>query len=85
MKTMALISLEQAASQLNTSTATLKEWVRRGLLTVHTRPTPAELPPGSFGFLTSEEWVEEAEVAAVAERLAWLQLSHDNWDDSEEN
>lgn len=70
---MALISLEQAAQQLEISAELIKSWAEKGLLAIHEQPAAAA------------KYVDEEELHQVAESLGWLQLSADRWDAAEED
>ena len=81
---MALIPLAEAASRLDVTRETIEEWCRDGLLTLRSLPRPTQLPPGTAKTLQTEPWVDEEELAEVAESLGWLKLSEDQWDSAED-
>jgi hypothetical protein len=82
---MALITLEEAAARIGVPQETVEDWVKRGLLSRHERPSPSTLPPGPLRLVRLEQCVDEEQLTDVAESLGWLQLSADNWDNDEED
>jgi predicted site-specific integrase-resolvase len=76
---MALIPLELAAERLGVNEETIKDWARRGLLSIHSVPSGSseEVLP----IATVQQLVDGDELVEVAESLGWLQLSAGGWDE----
>jgi hypothetical protein len=74
---MALITVRDAATKLDTSPETVEDWIQLGLLAVTAAPSVAPSP--------GERYVEEDELFHIAETMGWLYLSQQNWDDIEES
>jgi hypothetical protein len=82
---MAMISLEEAAKRLGVATTTIREWGEQGLLTIDFRMPPSNAAAGVTGFSHTERYVEEEQLAEVAESLGWLFLSAGNWEGPKES
>jgi hypothetical protein len=82
---MAMISVEEAARRLGLATTTIKEWGEQGLLTIEVRIHPSNAPPGGMELMQTERYVEEEQLAEVAESLGWLFLSAGNWEGPKES
>jgi hypothetical protein len=75
---MSLKTISEAASQVGVKREILEDWIKRGLLTVHS--SAAEVPGNQEG----EKCVDEEQLVSVAESLGWLQLSAESWDGEED-
>jgi hypothetical protein len=75
---MSLIPLELAAERLGINEETIKDWARRGLLSIHSVPSGSseEVLP-----IATVQQLDEDELVEVAESLGWLQLSAGGWDE----
>jgi len=77
---MALIPLELAAERFGISAQTIERWAQQGLLSIHIK-LHAPAKEGMLGLVMVERWVDEDELADVAESLGWLKLSAEGWDE----
>jgi hypothetical protein len=80
---MAWLTLEEAAARIGAPREALEEWVRHGLLAVHTLPRQEAPPLDAPGLRKVEQYVDEDELFERAESLGWFELSAENWDGEE--
>jgi predicted DNA-binding transcriptional regulator AlpA len=80
---MSLISIQEAANRVGVSRETIEAWAKQGLLSLHVAPRPHQLPPGTLGFLTVDQFVDDEELDHVAESMGWLHVAAEGWDGTE--
>jgi hypothetical protein len=74
-----LLSLDEAACRLGTTSDEIQQWIHEGLLPVFvgdrfSTHTSGSLPP--------EAKVDEEKLWEVAETMGWLKLSVEAWDET---
>ena len=74
---MALISMDEAAARIRAPRETVEEWARLGLLTLRAASPTLEVPSG-------EQSVDEEELADVAERMGWWEVTAESWEHQED-
>jgi hypothetical protein len=80
---MAQISLSKAAAIRGIPRQTLEEWAEKGLLTLYAVRGPA-LSQNSQSSEPEEKVVDEDEVDRIVESVGWLNLSGQDWEDTQE-
>jgi hypothetical protein len=88
---MRLLTLDEAAAKIDAPRETIEEWIRLGLLTVHSGPQLSQPAVGQSSVKERlaaksqvEQRIDEDELFDVAEREGWLELGAENWDGDEE-